>query len=140
MFELNLKNTSHSLTNEQIDYLAKNTELFSYSNIYSLLKDAIYESFRKCLSAEYFKKSKGIKGLEWNYNPREQNESGNIEMKVEEITNPNEILLPKVNFDDFKKALEKAKPTIKIYDLKKYEKFKEEYRQKSKNYIIDILI
>lgn len=130
LFELYLKNISHNLTNEQIDYLAKNTELFSYSDIYALSQDAYYGPYRKCLSAEYFKKVKGINGLEWNYTPCEQNELGAIKMKMEEITNPKEILPPLVNFDDFKKALEKAKPSINIEDLKKYEKFKEEFSQK----------
>ena len=129
LFELYLKNTSHTLTNEQIDYLAKNTELFSCSDICTLIQDAIYEPFRKCLSVEYFKKIKGINGLEWNYTPCEQNEPGAIKMKMEEISNPKEILLRKVNFDDFKKALEKAKPSITIENIKKFEKFKEEYGQ-----------
>ena len=58
LLELNIKNTFHSLTNEQIDFLAKYTELFSHCDFYSLLKDAIYGHFRKCLSVEYFKKIK----------------------------------------------------------------------------------
>ena len=129
LFELYLKNKSHTLTNEQIEYLAKNTELFSCSDIYSLTQDAIFEPFRKYQKAEYFKKIKGINGLEWNYTPCEQNEPGAIKMKMEEITDQKEILFPKANFDDFKISLERAKPSMTKEDLKMYEKFIEEIDQ-----------
>ena len=129
LFKLNLKNTPHNLTDEQIEYLAKNTELFSVSDIFTLSQDAIYETIRKCQSAEYFKKIKGINGLEWNYTPCKKNETGGIKMKMEEISDINAILLPKVNFDDFKKVLKSAKPSITIKDLEKYEKFTEEFGQ-----------
>ena len=129
LFELNLKNTSHTLTNEQIEYLAKNTELFSCSDIFELIQEAIYEPIKKCMKKGYFKKIKGMNGLEWNYIPCEENEPEAIKMKMEEITNPKEILFPKVNFDDFKAALERAKPSITKEELIKYEKFYKEYVQ-----------
>ena len=50
-------------------------------------------------------------------------------MKMEEISDINAILPPKVNFDDFKKVLKSIKPSITIKDLKKYEKFTEEFGQ-----------
>ena len=124
-----MKNTSHTLTNEQIEYLAKNTELFSGSDIYALIQEAIYEPIKKCMKRGYFKKIKGMNGLEWNYIPCEENEPGAIKMKMEEITNPKEILFPKANFDDFKAALERAKPSITKEELIKYEKFYKEYGQ-----------
>ena len=127
LFELNLKNTPHTLTNEQIEYLAKNTELFSVSDILTLTQEAIYEPIKKCHRSEHFKKIKGINGLDWNYTPCNQNEPGAIKMKMDEITDQKAILFDKVNFEDFKKCLERIKPTMTIEDLKKYEKCTEEF-------------
>ena len=50
-------------------------------------------------------------------------------MKKKKIINPKEILFPKVNFDDFKAALERAKPSITKEEFIKYEKFYKEYGQ-----------
>ena len=129
IFELYLKNNSHNLTNEQIEYLAKNTELFTCSDIYNLIQETIYEPIKKCQKVEYFKKIKGINGHEWNYIPCEQNDPYAIKMKMEEIKDPKEIIFPEVNFDDFKNVLGRTKPTMTIEEMKKYEKFEEEFGQ-----------
>ena len=129
LFELNLKKNSHTLTNEQIEYLAKNTELFSCSDIYNLTQQTIYEPIKKCQKVEYFKKIKGINGHEWNYIPCEQNDPDAIKMKMEEIKDPKEIIFPEVNFDDFKNVLGRTKPTMTVEEMKKYEKFEEEFGQ-----------
>ena len=50
-------------------------------------------------------------------------------MKIEANTDLKQILFPKVNFDVFKTCLERAKPNMTIDDLKKYEKFSEEFDQ-----------
>ena len=129
LLELNLKNTYNNITNEQIEYIAKNTEFFSCSDIIRLIQDVIYESTKKCFKAEYFKKIKGINGLEWNYTPCEQNEPEAIKMKIEDITDKNSILPPKINFEDFEKGIHTVKPSLNIKDLKNYEKFIEELSQ-----------
>ena len=129
MIHFNLKDFQHNITDEQIEYLAKNTEFFSCSDIYSISQDAYYEPFRKCQKAEYFKKIKGNNSLEWNYTPCQKNESGAIKMKMSEITDPKTILPPKLNFEDFKKVLVRTRPAVGPDDLKKYEKYNEEFNQ-----------
>ena len=123
IIELNLKDITHTLTDQQIEYLAQNTKDFSGSDIYNLVQDVFYEPLRKYMNYEYFKKVKGTDGNQWNYIPCEQNDTGAIKMKMTEITDLKLILLPKVDINDFKKALERARPSMDEQDLTNFEKF-----------------
>ena len=49
-----------------------------------------------------------------------------------EIPDSKSILLPKVDFDDFKKALERARPSMKKEDLTNFEKFIQEFGNENK--------
>ena len=127
MLEIYLKGISHSLTNDQIEELAKKTEMFSGSDIYTFSKDAIYEPIRKCQSAEYFMKIPGIKENEFNYIPCGQDEPGAMKMKMEEIPDIKAILPPKVTYEDYIDVLKKNRPTVTKQDLEMYEKFTKEF-------------
>ena len=132
MIELNLKEITHNLSNQQIEYLAQNTKDFSGSDIYALIQDAALEPLRKYINYEYFKKIKATDGNKWNYIPCEQNDEGAIKIKMTEIPDSKSILLPKVDFDDFKKALERARPSMKKEDLTNFEKFIQEFGNENK--------
>ena len=129
MFELNMKDTPNNLTEDNLEFLSANTKNFSGSDISTLVQDAIYEPLRKCQSAEYFKKIPGINGKEWNYIPCKQNENGALKLKMSQIPDSKAVLAPKVEFEDFKKALEKAKPTVSEKDLVMHEKFTKDFGQ-----------
>ena len=129
MFELNLKGTPNTLTDDQLEDLAKNTDGFSGSDISTLTQDAIFEPVRKCQTAEFFKKIPGINGFQWNYVPCQQNEPGAMRMKMAELPDAKALLPPKVIFQDFKEALKRNKATVNQKDLEKQEEFTREFGQ-----------
>ena len=132
MIELNLKDISHNLSDQQIEYLAQNTKDFSGSDIYNLIQDAYYEPIRKYMNYEYFKKIPGNNGNQWNYIPCEQNDTGAIKVKMTEIPDLKLILFPKVEFDDFKKTLERTRATMDKQNLTNFEKFTLEFGTENK--------
>ena len=64
MFELNLKGASNTLTDDQLEDLAKRINGFSGSDISTLTQEAIFERVRKCQSSEFFKKIPEINGMQ----------------------------------------------------------------------------
>ena len=129
MFELNLKGTPNTLTDEQVEDLASRTDGFSGSDISTLTQDAIFEPVRKCQSAEFFKKIPGINGQQWNYIPCHQNEPGAMRMKMKELPDAKQLLPPKVDYADFREALKRNKATVNQKDLERYEQFTREFGQ-----------
>ena len=132
MIELNLEEISHTLSNQQIEYFAQNTQDFSGSDIYNFVQEAAYEPIKKYINYEYFKKIPGTNGNQWNYIPCEQNDTGAFKLKMTEIPDLKLILFPKVDFDDFKKTLERTRPTMKEQDLTNFEKFTLEFGKENK--------
>ena len=84
------------------------------------------------MNYEFFKKIPGTNGNQWNYIPCEQNDTGAIKMKMTEIPDSKSFLFPKVDFDDFKKTLERTRPTMKEQDLTNFEKFTLEFGGENK--------
>lgn len=56
MFRLHLGNTPHSLSNEDIQELARKTEGYSGADISIIVRDALMQPVRKVQSATHFKK------------------------------------------------------------------------------------
>ena len=129
MFDLNIKDTPNTLTEKQLEELARRTDNYSGSDISTLVQEAIYEPIRKCQKAEYFKKIPGIKGHEYNYIPCEPNEPGAMKMKMSEIPDSKALLPPKVDFGDFEKALKIIRINTTTADLNKYYKFTKDFGQ-----------
>jgi vacuolar protein-sorting-associated protein 4 len=129
MFELNLKGTPNTLTDNQLEDLAKKTDGFSGSDISTLTQDAIFEPVRKCQSSEFFKKVPGINGHQWNYVPCQPNEPGAMRMKMTEIPDSKALLPPKVIYEDFVEALKRNKATVSKNDLEKQEEFTRDFGQ-----------
>jgi vacuolar protein-sorting-associated protein 4 len=129
MFELNLKGTPNTLTDNQLEDLAKKTDGFSGSDISTLTQDAIFEPVRKCQSSEFFKKIPGINGHQWNYVPCQPNEPGAMRMKMTEIPDSKTLLPPKVIYEDFVEALKRNKATVSQKDLEKQEEFTRDFGQ-----------
>ena len=130
MFEINLKGTPNTLTDEQLEDLARSTPGFSGSDISTLAQDAIFEPVRKCQSAEFFKKIvPGVNGQSCNYVPCTQNEPGAMRMKMSELPDSKALLPPKVMYEDFKVALKRNKATVNQADLERQEQFTREFEQ-----------
>ena len=129
MFELNLKGTPNTLTDEQLEDLATRTDGFSGSDISTLTQDAIFEPVRKCQNAEFFKKIPGVNGMQWNYVPCHGNEPGAMRMKMTELPDSKALLPPKVIYEDFIEALKRNKATVDQKDLEQQEEFTREFGQ-----------
>ena len=122
MFKLNLGDTYNDLTDEQYEILGNLTEGYSGSDIYNLTQDAIYGPLRKCQRATHFKK------LDANHIvPCSPSDPGAFKMKINDIPNPESLVAPVVTFEDFVLSLQRIKPTVSPDDLKKQEKFTEEF-------------
>ena len=103
ILKLNMKNIPNTLTEEQIEDIIKKTNLLVGSEITSLISEASFYPFKKCMESEYFKKIPGINGKKFNYVPCTENEPGAIKMKLNEIPKDELPLLlpPKVEYEDF---------------------------------------
>ena len=102
-----MKEIPNSLTNKELEYLAKGTDKFSCLDIEILTQDSIFEPVRKCQYPEFFKKMPGVNGQEWNYIPCDQNEPDAIKMKMSEISDVKQLFLPKVVLGDFLRKIRK---------------------------------
>ena len=129
MFELNLKGTPNTLTDEQLEDLAARTDGFSGSDISTLTQDAIFEPVRKCQMAEYFKKIPGVNGMPYNYIPCQPNEPGAMKMTMTELPDAKALLPPKVLYEDFREALKRNKATVNQKDLEQQEEFTRDFGQ-----------
>ena len=129
MFELNLKGTPNTLTDDQLEDLAAKTDGFSGSDISTLTQDAIFEPVRKCQNADFFKKIPGVNGMQWNYVPCNGNEPGAMRMKMTELPDAKALLPPKVIYEDFLEALKRNKATVNQKDLEQQEEFTREFGQ-----------
>jgi vacuolar protein-sorting-associated protein 4 len=129
MFDLNLKGQPNTLTEEQIEDLARRTDGFSGSDISTLTQDAIFEPVRKCQTSEYFQRIPGVNGQQFNYVPCSPNTPGALKMRMQDIKNPKELLPPKVIYQDFLEALKRNKATVNQKDLDKQEEFTRDFGQ-----------
>lgn len=67
MFRLHLGNTPHSLTDADIQELARKTDGYSGADISIIVRDALMQPVRKVQSATHFKKvSGGCHGPRWS--------------------------------------------------------------------------
>jgi vacuolar protein-sorting-associated protein 4 len=122
MLKLNLGDTYNDLTDEQFGILGDLTEGYSGSDIYNLTQDAIYGPLRKCQRATHFKQ------LDQNHIvPCSPSDPGAMEMKINDIKNPESLVAPVVTFEDFILSLQKMKPTVSKDDLKRQDEFTREF-------------
>ena len=122
MLKLNLGDTYNDLTEEQFAILGDLTEGYSGSDIYNLTQDAIYGPLRKCQRATHFKQ------LDQNHIvPCSPSDPGAMEMKINDIQNPESLVAPVVTFEDFILSLQKMKPTVSKDDLKRQDEFTQEF-------------
>ena len=89
---------------------------------YNLTQDAIYGPLRKCQRATHFKQ------LDQNHIvPCSPSDPGAMEMKINDIKNPESLVAPVVTFEDFILSLQKMKPTVSKDDLKRQDEFTKEF-------------
>ena len=123
MLKLNLGDTYNDLTDEQFKILGDLTDGYSGSDIYNLTQDAIYGPLRKCQRATHFKYLDAQQHLV----PCSPSDQGAMEMKINDIPNPEKLVAPVVTFEDFILSLQRMKPTVSKEDLKRQDEFTKEF-------------
>lgn len=134
MFKLNVRDTPHTLTENDFKSLAKGTEGFSGADIAVLVQDALMQPVRKVQTATHFKKVSGKcpsdASLTSNdlLTPCSPGDPEAIEMTWNEVPG-DKLLEPKFTMEDMRLSMEKAKPTVNKNDLMKLEEFTKDFGQ-----------
>jgi len=118
-----LGKTPHSMSEEDLEIMGKDTDGFSGSDLSTLTKDAIMAPLRKCQEATRF-----VKTPHGTFLPTYASDPAGKDMTMPDIE-PSLLEAPKICLDDFQSALVKTKATVSQDDLGKYVDWTEEFGQ-----------
>uniref|UniRef100_A0A182J150 vesicle-fusing ATPase n=1 Tax=Anopheles atroparvus TaxID=41427 RepID=A0A182J150_ANOAO len=134
MFKIHLGNTAHTLTEENLRLLAAKTEGFSGSDISIVVRDALMQPVRKVQTATHFKRIAGPSPVDKTticddlLVPCSPGDPGAIEMTWVDLPG-DKLYEPPVTMNDMQKSLASTKPTVNDEDMKKLDKFTEDFGQ-----------
>lgn len=134
MFKIHLGNTAHCLTEENIRTLAAKTEGYSGADISIVVRDALMQPVRKVQSSTHFKRISGPSPVDKDtivddlLVPCSPGDAGAIEMTWMEVPG-DKLSVPPVTMSDILKSLTSTKPTVNEEDMKKLDKFTEDFGQ-----------
>lgn len=117
-----LSKQNHNLKDQEIRELARKIEGFSGSDVSTFVKQACYEPLRKTTEATHFKQ---LPNGQWT--ACSSGDYGAVQRLMKDFTNPNDLIPPILEYRDFLKALQRAKPTVSPEDLIKHKKFTDEF-------------
>lgn len=134
MFKLNLGDTPHVLTEQDIRVLGQKTEGYSGADISIVVRDALMQPVRKVQTATHFVTVSGPSRDDPNVmvndllTPCSPGTRGSREMTWVDV--PGEKLLePKVDMQDMLRSIGTQKPTVNADDLQRLEKFRNDFGQ-----------
>ena len=118
--------TPHSLTEENLEECARETDGFSGSDISTLAKDAIMAPLRKCQTATRFKQNP-----DGTLCPTFPTDPQGFDLRMENMNaeQSTKLVAPPIDMADMSKALTKTKKSVAAEDLQKYEEWTEEFGQ-----------
>lgn len=134
MFKIHLGNTAHTLTEENLRALAGKTEGFSGSDISIVVRDALMQPVRKVQTATHFKRVSGPSPIDKMticddlLVPCSPGDQGAIEMTWVDLPG-DKLYEPPVTMHDMLKSLASTKPTVNDEDMRKLDKFTEDFGQ-----------
>lgn len=134
MFKLHLGNTFHELQEHDFKTLASKTEGYSGADISIVVRDALMQPVRKVQTATHFRKVSGPSRTEPDkivddlLTPCSPGCEGAIEMTWMDVPG-DKLYEPSVTLNDMLRSLATSKPTVNDDDMKKLDKFKEDFGQ-----------
>lgn len=133
MFKLHIGNTPHSLTSEDFKRLGEATEGYSGSDISVIVRDALMQPVRTVQTATHFKRvyapDREHPEVQKEYlTPCSPGDPEAVEMTWMDVPG-DKLLEPLVSMNDFLRSLQNSKPSVNKEDLKKQDKFTEEFGQ-----------
>eukprot|EP00696_Hemimastix_kukwesjijk_P010699 gnl/Hemi2/23450_TR7860_c0_g8_i1.p1 gnl/Hemi2/23450_TR7860_c0_g8~~gnl/Hemi2/23450_TR7860_c0_g8_i1.p1 ORF type:complete len:445 (-),score=46.59 gnl/Hemi2/23450_TR7860_c0_g8_i1:73-1407(-) len=142
LFQLEIGQTPHSLTDADFTELARRTEGWSGSDIAVAVKDALMEPVRTLQNATHFKQTSGLdpsnSGKDPNnpravmhdlWQPCSPGDPQAVMMSANDIQDGSKLLLPPISLPDFIKVLSRCRPTVSPEDLRKQIEFTEQFGQ-----------
>ncbi|XP_052862165.1 vacuolar protein sorting-associated protein 4-like [Anopheles cruzii] len=134
MFKLHLGSTAHTLTEENLRSLAAKTEGFSGSDISIVVREALFIPVRKVQTATHFKQVTGPSPVDKTticndlLVPCSPGDPGAIEMTWVDVPG-DKLYEPAVTMADMLKSVTNTKPTVNEDDMKKLDKFTQDFGQ-----------
>lgn len=124
IIKYSLGKTPHNLKEGDFREIGETTEGFSGSDISTLCKDAIMAPLRKCQAAKRF-----IKLPNGKLTPTYASDPNGVAMDMYTMSNPELLVAPPVEKEDFLLSLTKTKPTVAKEDLLAFENWTEQFGQ-----------
>lgn len=134
IFKIHLGNTPTQLSEENLRELAKRTEGYSGADISIVVRDSLMQPVRKVQTATHFKRVRGPSPRDPDVimddllTPCSPGEKGAQEMTWMDVDG-DKLLEPPVIMNDVLRSLATSKPTVNEEDLKRLEKFTEDFGQ-----------
>ncbi|XP_055683687.1 vacuolar protein sorting-associated protein 4 [Lutzomyia longipalpis] len=134
MFKIHLGNTTHCLTENNLKELAKKTEGYSGADISIIVRDALMQPVRKVQTATHFKHIRGPSPTDKSVivddlvTPCSPGDPGAMEMTWVDVPG-DKLYEPPVTMGDMLKSLSMTKPTVNEDDMKKLDKFTDDFGQ-----------
>ncbi|KAF5269524.1 hypothetical protein FQA39_LY08713 [Lamprigera yunnana] len=134
MFKVHLGNAPTLLTEDDLKVLAKKTEGYSAADISIAVRDALMQPLRKVQKATHFKRVRGPSPRDANLivddllTPCSPGDHGAIEMTWIDVDS-DKLHEPLITMNDMSRSLATSKPTVNEDDIKKFEKFAEDFGQ-----------
>lgn len=136
MFRSHLGSTPHSLTDADVQELARRTEGYSGADIGILVRDSLMQPLRKVQSATHFRKVSGPSRTNPDMmaydllTPCSPGDPGAMAMTCRDVPS-DRLLEPVVCMSDMLRSLATTRPTVNADDLLKVKKFSEDFGQES---------
>eukprot|EP00756_Hemistasia_phaeocysticola_P008688 Hpha_TRINITY_DN14699_c0_g1::TRINITY_DN14699_c0_g1_i1::g.47595::m.47595/K12196/VPS4; vacuolar protein-sorting-associated protein 4 len=132
MFTIHMGKTPNTLTQEDIDTLADQSEGYSGSDISVLVRSALYEPLRRSQNATHFKlvidPDDHSKQRLQPCSPSDPDPTKKAMSLLDIPAEQASLVVPDmVSREDFEKALKSARPSVSKSDLKEIQQFTEEY-------------
>lgn len=134
MFKLHMGNTKTDISDKDYRMLGSRSDGYSGADISIVVRDALMSPIRKVQTATHFKKVRGPSPTDPNVivddllTPCSPGDWGAIEMTWVDV--PGEKLKePVVSLKDVEMSLARTRPSVNKDDIKKYEKFTEDFGQ-----------